>query len=202
MNRFFLILFLITPFIGNGQIQVQTFFGSDGLQIGTLVNKSFTKKENWNYYSYTSYFTEYNNIESSELESYQNVSYALFKSIGVNAGATLGNSSLTPSFGLSYILDLDNFNASIFPSINYLLKEKEVGYDINSMFEFTPSISTSWDLYTMLIFNGDYFDGEFDSKEYLRLGLDYKNTLQFGVGSDIDNNSNTYNIGGFIGYQF
>lgn len=190
------------PFVVNAQIQVQPFFGSDGLQVGTLINKPFSKKENWNYYNYTSYFTEYNNVETSELESYQNVSRSLYKNLGFNVGATFGNSTLIPALGLSYIFENENLNFSIFPSVNYLTVEKEVGFDLNSMFEYTQDISLSWSLYSLIIFNADYFDSELVSKEYVRLGLEYKNAIQFGVGSDIDNNEGTFNFGGFVGYQF
>jgi len=202
MNKFFFTLLLILPFVVNAQIQVQPFFGSDGLQVGTLINKPFSKKENWNYYNYTSYFTEYNNVETSELESYQNVSRSLYKNLGFNVGATLGNGTLIPALGLSYIFENENLNFSIFPSVNYLTVEKEVGFDLNSMFEYTQDISLSWSLYSLIIFNADYFDSELVSKEYVRLGLEYKNAIQFGVGSDIDNNEGTFNFGGFVGYQF
>jgi hypothetical protein len=202
MNKFFFTLLLILPFVVNAQIQVQPFFGSDGLQVGTLINKPFSKKENWNYYNYTSYFTEYNNVETSELESYQNVSRSLYKNLGFNVGATFGNSTLIPALGLSYIFENENLNFSIFPSVNYLTVEKEVGFDLNSMFEYTQDISLSWSLYSLIIFNADYFDSELVSKEYVRLGLEYKNAIQFGVGSDIDNNEGTFNFGGFVGYQF
>ena len=202
MNKFFFTLLLILPFVVNAQIQVQPFFGSDGLQVGTLINKPFSKKENWNYYNYTSYFTEYNNVETSELESYQNVSRSLYKNLGFNVGATLGNGTLIPALGLSYIFENENLNFSIFPSVNYLTVEKEVGFDLNSMFEYTQDISLSWILYSLIIFNADYFDSELVSKEYVRLGLEYKNAIQFGVGSDIDNNEGTFNFGGFVGYQF
>jgi hypothetical protein len=202
MNKFFFTLLLILPFVVNAQIQVQPFFGSDGLQVGTLINKPFSKKENWNYYNYTSYFTEYNNVETSELESYQNVSRSLYKHLGFNVGATFGNGTLIPALGLSYIFENENLNFSIFPSVNYLTVEKEVGFDLNSMFEYTQDLSLSWSLYSLIIFNADYFDSELVSKEYVRLGLEYKNAIQFGVGSDIDNNEGTFNFGGFVGYQF
>lgn len=186
----------------HAQIQVQPFFGNDGLQIGSLVNKTFSKKEKWNYFNYTSYFTEYNNIKSGQIESYQNVSYAFYKNFGLNIGTSFGNANLTPSLGLSYILDKDKINISIFPSINYIITEKGIGADLNAMLEYTPAINKVWNLYSMLIFNGDYFENDFEAKEYVRVGLEHKNKLQFGLGSDIENTNSTFNIGAFIGYTF
>ena len=203
MNKLIiLIAFIILSLEGYAQIQVQPFFGNDGLQIGSLVNKAFTKKERWNYFNYTSYFTQYDSIKSGQIESYQNVSYSIYKNFGINAGATFGNANLIPSLGFSYILDKDKFNVSIFPSLNYLMAEKEIGADLNAMLEYTPTINKSWNFYAMLIFNGDYISSEFDTKEYLRIGLEHKNKFQFGVGTDIDNTNNTINIGAFVGYTF
>ncbi len=196
---FFLLCFSISNY---AQIQVQPFFGNDGFQIGSLVNKSFTKSEKWNYFNYTSYFTEYHNIKSGQIESYQNISYSFYKNLGINMGTTFGNASLVPSIGLSYILDNNIFNINLFPSLNYLIAEEEIGADINAMLEYTPAISKTWNFYSMLIFNGDYALNEFDTKEYLRVGLEHKNKFQFGLGSDIDNTNSTFNIGAFIGYTF
>lgn len=196
------ILLLSLSITNYAQIQVQPFLGNDGLQIGTLVNKSFSKNEKWNYYNYSSYFTEYNNIKSSQMECYQNISYSFYKNFGLNVGATFGNGNLVPSIGLSYILDKDIFNINIFPSINYLLAENEIGADLNAMVEYTPAINKTWNFYSMLIFNSDYVSNNMDTKEILRVGLERKNKFQFGIGSDIDNLNSTLNIGAFIGYTF
>ncbi|BFO64848.1 hypothetical protein [Chryseobacterium sp. KCF3-3] len=203
MKNVFLLI-LLFPFCAQSQISVQAYGGNKETELLGIYNKDFSRK--WNYFASGTISYDY---ESKKInpELYQNINYGIVKNLGVSAGVHLSDKDIMPSVGVAYGKENDVFAVNIFPAFTYSTDAKEFGLGLYTLLEYTPKINERLNLYSMLIVESDFsFKEHQSSSQIIRLGIENKKKMQFGIGSNISQTGSDFdtdaNFGVFIGKKF
>ena len=201
-NVFF--LFLLLPFCAQSQISVQAYGGNKETELLVIYNKDFSRK--WNYFASGTVSYDYASKKVTP-ELYQNINYSIIKNLGVSAGVHISEKDIMPSVGVAYGKENDVFAINLFPAFTYSTDAKEFGLGLYTLLEYTPKINERLNLYSMLIIESDFsFKEHQSSSQVIRLGLENKKKMQFGIGSNISQTGSSFdtdvNFGVFIGKKF
>lgn len=204
MKKNILFLILLLPFYGQAQISVQAYTGNQEAEILGIYSKDFNSR--WNYFASGTIGYDYDSKKVNP-EVYQNINYGLGKNWGVSAGVHISREDIMPSVGLAYGKENDVFGISVFPAFTYSTDAKEFGLGLHTLLEYTPRINDRLNLYSMMIVESDFGFKEHQlSSQVIRLGLENKKKLQWGIGSNISQTGSSFetdiNFGVFIGKKF
>jgi agmatine deiminase len=186
------------------QVQLQSSIGAEEFGINTLMQKSISKNQKFNYYGHTNFELKYKNDSVGMTEFFQVVDYKLGKNVGLALGNTINKGDFLPEIGLSFSFEKKAFDLNFYPTVSYSLKSKAVGYGANGIMSFSPKINDKWGYYNLLIFGVD-FDAEsnFMGNQNLLVGLEYKQKLDFGLSLNLSNEQSDLNtsLGVFLGIK-
>jgi hypothetical protein len=206
MKSKIIVFVIICSFINkaNAQFQLQSFVGKDGLEFFSLYQKDISANKKLAYYGYSNYSIEFNKTSKGESELYQVINYKLYKNSGLSFGGTLANGEFMPEAGLSLGGTKRNFNFNLFPALNYSFRSKNLGYGINGQLTFNPKINDQWNYYNLLILGSDFgFKEHTSSNQIIRIGAEYKDKIEFGVGVNLSEQGRNFNFdsnfGVFVG---
>ncbi len=203
MKNVFLLI-LLFPFCVQSQISVQAYGGNKETELLGIYNKDFSRK--WNYFASGTLSYDYTSRKLTP-EFYQNINYGIVKNLGISAGVHLSDKDIMPSVGVAYGKENDVFAVNIFPAFTYSTDAKEFGLGLYTLLEYTPKINERFNLYSMLIVESDFsFKEHQSSSQIIRLGIENKKKMQFGIGSNISQTGSDFdtdvNFGVFIGKKF
>jgi hypothetical protein len=122
--------------------------------------------------------------------------------IGLSAGGGFYGELCVPTIGLSlsYMNKKEDFFIQMYPTIGYL--ERQFAPSVLGLIGYTPKFSKTWGLSSQIIFSID----PIEAAQIVRIGVDYKEKIQFGIGVDMAQNFESknlqYNLGPFIRYNF
>lgn len=204
MNKKLFLLALLLSFYGKAQISVQAYAGNKETEVLGIYDKDLGNK--WNYFASGTIGYDYK-LKKVKPELYQNINYGIGKNLGVSAGVHISDQDIMPSLGLAYGKGNDVFGISVFPALTYSTDAKEFGLGLYTLLEYTPKINDRFNFYSMLIVESDFsFKEHQSSSQIIRLGLENRKKMQFGIGSNISQTGSSYetdiNFGVFIGKKF
>nr|WP_315026455.1 hypothetical protein [uncultured Chryseobacterium sp.] len=204
MKKYIFILIILFPFHGIAQISIQAYGGNKETEILGIYNKDFKNK--WNYFASGTISYDYNTKKISP-ELYQNINYGVGENWGVSAGVHISDKDIMPSVGMAYGKESENFGISFFPAFTYSTDMKAFGLGLYTLLEYTPKINEKLNFYSMLIVESDFsFKEHQSSSQVVRLGIENKKKMQFGIGSNISQTGSSFetdvNFGVFIGKKF
>ncbi|GAE65370.1 hypothetical protein CIN01S_11_00060 [Chryseobacterium indologenes NBRC 14944] len=203
MKNVFL-LTLLLPFCAQSQISIQAYSGNKETEILGIFSKDLKRK--WNYFASGTVSYNYNSKKVSP-EIYQNLNYEIGKNWGVSAGVHISDKDIMPSVGLAYTKENDVFGINIFPVFTYSTEAEAFGFGCYTLMEYTPKLNEKLNFYSMLIVESDFsFKEHQSSSQIVRVGIENKNKMQLGIGSNISQTGNSFetdvNFGVFIGKKF
>lgn len=204
MKKNMFLLILLLPFCSKAQISVQAYAGNKETEVLGIYDKDFGNK--WNYFASGTIGYDYN-LKNVNPELYQNINYGIGKNLGVSAGVHISDKDIMPSVGLAYGKANEVFGINIFPALTYSTDAKELGLGLYTLLEYTPKINERFNFYSMLIVESDFsFKEHQATSQVIRLGLENRKKMQFGIGSNISQTGSSYetdiNFGVFIGKKF
>ncbi|REC62923.1 hypothetical protein DRF65_08895 [Chryseobacterium pennae] len=204
MKKNVFLLILLLPFCGKAQVSVQTYAGNKETEVLGIYDRDFGNK--WNYFASGTIGYDYN-LKKVNPELYQNINYGIGRNLGVSAGVHISDKDIMPSVGLAYGKGNDVFGISVFPAFTYSTDAKEFGFGLYSLLEYTPKINDHLNFYSMLILESDFsFKEHQSSNQIIRLGLENRKNMQFGIGSNVSQTGSSFetdiNFGIFIGKKF
>ncbi|MGE8554827.1 MAG: hypothetical protein ACN6OB_12975 [Chryseobacterium jejuense] len=204
MKKSIFLLGLLLPFCAKAQISVQAYAGNKETEVLAIYDKDFGSK--WNYFASGTIGYDYD-LKKVNPELYQNINYGIGKNLGVSAGVHISDKDIMPSVGLAYGKGNDVFGINVFPALTYSTDAKELGLGLYTLLEYTPKINERFNFYSMLIVESDFsFKEHQASSQIIRLGLENRKKMQFGIGSNISQTGSSYetdiNFGVFIGKKF
>lgn len=204
MKKNIFLLALLVSLWGKAQISVQAYAGNKETEVLGIYDKDFGSK--WNYFASGTIGYDYSQKKVNP-ELYQNLNYGIAKNMGISAGVHISDKDIMPSVGLAYGKGNDVFGISVFPALTYSMDAKELGLGVYTLLEYTPKINDRLNFYSMLIVESDFsFKEHQSSSQVIRLGLENKKKMQFGIGSNISQAGSSYetdvNFGIFIGKKF
>ncbi|WET47363.1 hypothetical protein PYS58_12280 [Chryseobacterium indologenes] len=204
MKKKIFLLSLLLPFCSKAQVSVQAYGGNKETEILSIYDKDFGYK--WNYFASGTFGYDYH-LKKVSPELYQNINYGIGKNLGISAGVHISDKDIMPSVGLAYGKVNDVFGISVFPALTYSTDAKELGLGLYTLMEYTPKMNERLNFYSMLIVESDFsFKEHQSSSQIIRLGLENRKKMQFGIGSNISQTGSSYetdvNFGVFIGKKF
>jgi hypothetical protein len=209
MNKILLITFNLIFSITKiqGQIPAQLFFGNNSAEYNFLWYKDVDQNKKVSLFNFTYFTSNYTSSEENAYEIYQIATYNITENWGIASGGRFFNNHLSPQIAISYQYETEVFYLNLFPTIQFLSNQKEVGYSVFGLLFYRPMINNTWKLFNQLTFEPLLnTKGRVYSYQQLRIGLEYKTLFQFGIGVNTEHFGREFNtnqnVGLFIRKEF
>lgn len=198
-----LFMVLISAY-AQSQISIQAYGGNKEAEVLGIYDKDF--KNRWNYFvsGTASYDYETRKVSSAV---YQSLNYYIGNNWGASAGGYISDEDVMPSLGLAFVKETGTLGINLFPAVTYSLDTGKAGLGLYTLLEYTPKLNEKLNFYSMLMVESDFsFQEHQASSQIIRLGLENRKKMQFGIGSNISQTGSTFetdiNFGLFIGKKF
>jgi hypothetical protein len=217
MRKIVIIVMTLISHLGLAQMPVETLVGNKQTHFIGYWQKDIDSAGKFNFFSLNRFAIDredkiYNNFAIEGQMTYQ------FKNwLGLSVGGAYAGNDFVPTVGLSlrYANEKGDFYLQSFPTVNL---DKVKTFNFFGIVGYTPKLNKTFGLFTQLIFSTNLqldktqvmpdreilglFTGHNQSNQLLRIGLDYKEKVQFGFGADFNqfykNQGNFSNMGVFI----
>ena len=217
LKRIVFIVMLLISHAGFAQIPVETLLGNKQTHFISYWQKDIDSLGKFNYFSLSRFAIDHEDKAYNNFALEGQVTYQLKNWFGVCAGGAYAGNNFVPTVGLSlrYANKKGDFYIQSFPTVN--LDEIKT-FNFFGIIGYTPRINKTFGIFSQLIFSTNLqmdktqvmpdreilglFTGHNQSTQLIRVGLDYKEKFQFGIGADFNqffkNQGNFSNIGVFI----
>jgi hypothetical protein len=199
---FFTTIFLMVA----GHICAQNVFevlaGNKQAHYINYFDKDLDSSAKWNFFNLNRFTVNYKDKALNTVSIEGQLTYQFEPWIGVSAGGGFYGELFVPSIGLSlsYMNEKEDFFLQMYPTMGFA--EGQVAPSILGLIGYTPKFSKSWGLFLQTIFSAD----PIEASQIVRIGADYKDEIQFGIGLDLLQNFETknlnYNLGPFMRFNF
>lgn len=168
------------------QLPVQVFGSREALEYSFLWFKDLDKKGKITLFNFTYFTAHYKDHTKNAYEIYQVATYNLKKNWGLAMGGRFTNGQLVPQIAVSYQVEKKDFYFNLFPTLHYV-GDRRVAYSLFGLLFYTPRINGRWRMFNQLAFE-PLFNGKemIYAYQQLRVGLDYKELFQFGLGANFE----------------
>ncbi|HAD35002.1 MAG TPA: hypothetical protein DCF44_11015 [Chitinophagaceae bacterium] len=203
MKTFFLMTILLMVSLSiRAQIVLEALAGNKQAHYINYFGKDLDSTAKWNFFNLNRFTVNYKDEALNNVSIEGQLTYQFKPWIGVSAGGGFYGELFVPSIGLSlsYLNKKEDFFIQMYPTIGFA--EGEVAPSILGLIGYTPKFSKSWGLSSQIIFSVD----PIEASQIVRVGANYKDEVQFGIGIDMIQNFQTkilnFNLGPFIRFNF
>jgi len=202
MRTFFLMtIFLMVSLSIRAQIVLEALAGNRQAHYINYVGEDLDSTAKWNFFNLNRFTVNYKDEALNNVSIEGQLTYQFKPWIGVSAGGGFYGELFVPSIGLSlsYLNKKEDFFIQMYPTIGFA--EGEVAPSVLGLIGYTPKFSKSWGLSSQIIFSVD----PIEASQIVRVGANYKDAFQFGIGMDMIQNLQTrilnFNLGPFIRFN-
>ena len=186
-----------------GQLPVELFAGNRAAEYSFFWDHDLDTTRKVSLFNLTFFNINYDNKSENTYEIYQIGTYNLNPNWGLAGGGRFANQQFAPQLAVSYQYESRDLYFNIFPTIQFFTQQKFVGYSLFGLLFYKPRINETWKMFNQVIleplFNGK---GHLFSYQQIRVGLEYKELFQFGLGLNMEQEGTQfkgrYNLGLFI----
>jgi hypothetical protein len=203
MRTFFVItIFSMVGVSTHAQIVLEALAGNQQAHYINYIDKDLDSTAKWNFFNLNRFTINYNDKVLNTVSIEGQLTYQFKPWIGLSAGGGFYGELFVPTIGLSlsYMNKKEDFFIQLYPTIGFA--EGQIAPSILGLIGYTPKFSKSWGLSSQVIFSVD----PIEASQILRMGTNYKDMVQFGIGIDMLQNFETknlnYNLGPFIRFYF
>ena len=203
MKTFLLMtIFLMVSLSIRAQIVLEALAGNKQAHYINYFGKDLDSTAKCNFFNLNRFTVNYKDKALNNVSMEGQLTYQFKPWIGVSAGGGFYGELFVPSIGLSisYLNKKEDFFIQMYPTIGFA--EGEVGPSILGLIGYTPKFSKSWGFSSQIIFSVD----PIEASQIVRVGANYKDEVQFGIGIDMIQNFQTkilnFNLGPFIRFNF
>ena len=218
--KFLAVILIMTVQHSFAQIPFEVMTGDKQTLYYAYIQKDLDSVGRWNIFSQSLYAINYKNKAQNSISIEGQVTYQFSNWLGLSAGGGFDGIEFVPTVGLSfgYLNKKGDFSISAFPMIQL---SRPVALDFFALINYSPQFNKKWGVFSQLIagtnlgLQKEYPNQKRDvlniftrhniSNQLLRVGLNYKQKIQFGLGADfaqIGMKEGTFeNFGVFIRYQ-
>lgn len=150
--------------------------------------KDLDEKKNYSVFTQGRFTVDYENeaLNTTFLATY--LTRNITKKWGVSVGGASNIQEFNPLIAISYthISEDQRLVINLFPS---LMLGKNTSYELSGIVMYMPKISEKWSSFNQLLFATNLTAEDLSHRysiQQLRVGLDYKQALQFGLGIDLN----------------
>jgi hypothetical protein len=221
MIKYILIVMLVmTTKHSFAQIPFEVLVGNKQTLYFAYIQKDLDSIGRWNIFSQGLYSVNYKDISLNSISIDNQLTYQLNNWLGISAGGSFDGVQFTPSLGLSlgYLSRKGDFSITAFPTIQLA---KPMASELFTLINYSPKFNEKWGAFSQLIIGTNLglqkeypnqkreilniFTRHNISNQLLRIGLNYKQKFQFGLGADFAqfgmNEGKFENFGIFLRYQ-
>ena len=203
MRTFFLMtIFLLVGANLRSQNVLEVLAGNKQAHYINYFNKDLDSTAKWNFFNLNRFTVNYKDKALNNVSIEGQLTYQLKPWVGLSAGGGFYGELFVPTIGLSlsYMNKKEDFFIQMYPTIGFA--EGQVAPSVLGIIGYSPKFSKSWGLSSQIIFSAD----PVEASQIIRIGANYKDKVQFGIGIDMLQNFETknlnYNLGPFIRFNF
>ena len=184
------------------QIVLEALAGNKEAHYINYIDKNLDGSAKWNFFNLNRFTVNYKDKALNTVSIEGQLTYQFKPWLGVSAGGGFYGELFVPTIGLSlsYMNKKEDFFLQMYPTIGFA--EGEVAPSILGLIGYTPKFSKNWGLSSQIIFSAD----PFEASQIVRIGADYKDKIQFGIGIDMlqrfETENLNLNLGPFIRFNF
>lgn len=169
------------------QLAPQIFAGNEAAEYNFLWYKEVDKRGKVSLFNFTSFKADYKNKVNNAYEIYQVGIYNLNKSWGIAGGGRFIGGEFVPLVALSYQKATKDLYLNLFPSAQYSPSLQRIDYSLFGLLFYRPQLNNTWRMFNQLTFEPLLNTREhIYSYQQIRIGLEYKQLFQFGIGANFD----------------
>lgn len=186
-NILFAAIFLSLNTLIRAQLTIEALAGNKYAHYISYTDKDLDSAAKWNYFNLNRFTVNYNNKALNTVSIEGQLTYQFKPWIGISTGGGFYGEFFIPTLGLSlsYANVREDFFIQLYPTIGFF--EKQIGPSVLGIIGYVPKLSKNWGISSQIIFSVD----PSEISQIARIGLDYKNKLQFGLGIDVIQRLNT-----------
>jgi hypothetical protein len=203
MRTFFLMtIFLLVGASLRSQNVLEVLAGNKQAHYINYFDKDLDSTAKWNFFNLNRFTVNYKDKALNNVSIEGQLTYQFKPWIGLSAGGGFYGELFVPTIGLSlsYMNKKEDFFIQMYPTIGFA--EGQVAPSVLGIIGYSPKFSKSWGLSSQIIFSAD----PVEASQIIRIGANYKDKVQFGIGIDMLQNFETknlnYNLGPFIRFNF
>jgi hypothetical protein len=203
MRTFLLMtIFLMVSVSTRAQIVLEALAGNQQAHYINYIDKDLDSTAKWNIFNLNRFTVNYKDKVLNTVSIEGQLTYQFKPWIGVSAGGGFYGELFVPTIGLSlsYMNKIEDFFIQMYPTIGFA--EGQVAPSVLGIIGYSPKFSKNWGLSSQIIFSAD----PVEASQIIRIGANYKDKVQFGIGIDMLQNFVTknlnYNLGPFIRFNF
>jgi hypothetical protein len=203
MRTFFLMtIFLLVGANLRSQNVLEVLAGNKQAHYINYFNKDLDSTAKWNFFNLNRFTVNYKDKALNNVSIEGQLTYQFKPWIGLSAGGGFYGELFVPTIGLSlsYMNKKEDFFIQMFPTIGFA--EGQVAPSVLGIIGYSPKFSKNWGLSSQIIFSADHVE----ASQIIRIGANYKDKVQFGIGIDMLQNFETknlnYNLGPFVRFNF
>jgi hypothetical protein len=202
MRKFFLMtIFLMVCLSIRAQNVLEVLAGNQQAHYINYFDKDLDSTAKWNFFNLNRFTVNYKDKALNNVSIEGQLTYQFKPWVGLSAGGGFYGELFVPTIGLSlsYMNKKEDFFIQIYPTIGFA--EGQVAPSVLGIIGYSPKFSKSWGLSSQIIFSAD----PVEASQIIRMGANYKDMVQFGIGIDMLQNFETknsnYNFGPFIRFN-
>jgi hypothetical protein len=201
-NLLFTVLFgLITTNIC-AQSAVEILGGNKQSHYINYFNKDLDSSAKWNFFNLNRFTVNYKDKALNTVSIEGQLTYQFKPWFGLSAGGGFYGELFVSTIGLSlsYLSKKEDFFIQLYPTMVFV--ERQVAPSVLGLIGYTPKFTKTWGLSSQVIFSVD----PIEAAQIVRIGADYKEIIQFGIGVDMQQNFESknlnFNLGPFVRFNF
>lgn len=213
------ILIMVTQYTF-AQIPFEVMVGNKQTQYFAYIQKDLDSLGRWNIFSQGLYAVNHKDSSLNSISIDNQLTYQFNNWLGISAGGSFDGLQFIPSLGLSfsYLNKKGDFSINAFPMIQLY---KPIALDFFTLINYSPQFTKKWGMFSQLIAGTNLglqkenpkekrailnvFTRHNISNQLLRIGVNYNQKIQFGLGTDFAqfgmNEGRFENFGLFLRYQ-
>lgn len=187
MKPFFLLWLCCVGTVCGGQIPVQLFAAHRGVEYNFFWFKNIGQQQKVTLFNFTYVYVDYRNRADNVAEVFQVATFNFNKSWGLSGGGSYAGGGFVPQVALSYQRSRGAWYINFFPSVQYNTSDRWLEYGLFGLLFYQPPINPTWKGFGQLAFEPSFNKrGHLFSYQQLRVGLNYKQLFQFGIGANLE----------------
>jgi hypothetical protein len=201
-NSFLLAIFMMVNTHIQAQIVLEALAGTKQAHYINYIDKDLDSTAKWNFFNLNRFTVNYKDKALNTVSIEGQLTYQFKPWIGLSIGGGFYGELFVPTIGLSlsYMNNKEDFFIQMYPTIG--IAKGQFIPSVLGLVGYTPKISKNWGLSSQIIFSAD----PIEASQIVRMGANYKDKVQFGIGIDMLQNFETkrlnFNLGPFVRINF
>ena len=184
------------------QSAVEILGGNKQAHYINYFNKDLDSSAKWNFFNLNRFTVNYKDKALNTVSIEGQLTYQFKPWFGLSGGGGFYGELFVPAIGLSlsYMNKKQDLFIQLYPTMVFV--ERQVAPSVLGLIGYIPKFTKTWGLSSQVIFSVD----PIEAAQIVRIGADYKEIIQFGIGVDMQQNFESknlnFNLGPFVRFNF